>query len=198
MRISSLATVTSPHTLFGAWFDEARAHEPDVPDAMQLATVADGRPQVRTVLLKAHGPDGFVFYTNYGSRKARAIEANPEVALVLHWKSLQRQVHVRGAAERVSREISDAYFATRERGSQLGAWASPQSTVLVDPRELQTAMAEVEARFAGREVPRPPHWGGYRVVHREIEFWQGKPDRLHDRVRFTRTNGAWVRNWIAP
>lgn len=197
MRIL-LATATDPLALFGAWFADARENEPDVPDAMQLATVRGGRPRVRTVLLKEYGPDGFVFYTNYGSRKARDIEENPHVALVFHWKSAARQVHLRGEAERVPQSMSDAYFATRPRGSQIGAWASAQSTVLSDPAELHEAVARLEAKYGDGPVPRPPHWGGYRVQVREIEFWQGKPSRLHDRVCFVLTEGVWHRQWLAP
>lgn len=193
-----MANVTNPFSLFEAWFAEARESEPDVPNAMQLATLSEGRPQVRTVLLKGHDERGFVFYTNYASRKARAIEESPNVAVVFHWKSLQRQVHVSGTAERVSQETSDAYFATRPRGSQLGAWASAQSTIIPDPAELVQHAAEAEARFAGSEVPRPPHWGGYRIEPEQFEFWQGQPSRLHDRLRFSRVEGVWARHWLAP
>ena len=184
-----LEGITDPFVAFDRWYAEAVEHEPDVPNAMQLATLGeDGRPRVRTVLLKAHGPEGFVFYTNLKSRKGTDLGANPHVGLVFHWKSLQRQVHAYGTASLVSDAEADAYFATRDRGSQLGAWASRQSAPL----------PEVEARFAGKEVPRPGHWSGYRIRCDEVEFWQGRPSRLHDRVRFTHRAGVWARDTLFP
>lgn len=188
-----------PFAPFAAWFTDARAAEPDVPDAVQLATVgADGRPSLRTVLLKGFDADGFVFYTNLGSRKAREIAANPHVAMLWHWKSLQRQVIVEGRAEPVAPEEADAYWATRPRGSQLGAWASRQGRALSDRDELAARLAAVEARFAGGPVPRPPFWSGFRVRPHRVEFWQGLPDRLHDRCAFEATDGGWARVRVSP
>lgn len=180
-----------PHAPFEAWFAEARASEPDVPDAIQIATVHDGIPSIRTVLLKQWGPEGWIFYTNYGSRKARELDEHAPIAGVLHWKSLARQVRVRGMAHRVDEATSDAYFARRPRGSQLGAWASRQSEVLDAPATLEGRLAEVEVRFAGKDVPRPPFWGGYRIEIQALEFWQGRADRLHDRVVFERAAQGW-------
>lgn len=188
-----------PFTPFAAWFAEASATEPDVPDAVQLATVGpDGRPSLRTVLHKDHGPEGFVFYTNLGSRKAREIAHQPEVAMLWHWKSLQRQVIVEGRAEPVPPQEADAYWATRPRGSQLGAWASRQGSHLAAREELALRLAAVTQRFAEGPVPRPEFWSGFRVRPRRVEFWQGLPDRLHDRCAFEVTPGGWARVRIAP
>lgn len=189
-----------PFVLFAGWFAEAKAAEPNDPDAMALATVdAAGLPDVRMVLLKQADARGFVFYTNEQSVKGGELAANPKAALVLHWKSIRRQVRVRGAVERVSAAEADAYFATRSRPSQIGAWASEQSRPL-DRREIfEARVAEVEQRFAGKEVPRPPHWGGYRIVPITIEFWMDRPYRLHDRIRFTRDGaGAWQKTRLYP
>ncbi len=191
--------ITDPFDMLERWFDEATAHEPRVPDATQVATVdADGRPSLRTVLLKEIGPNGLVFYTNLGSRKARDLAHNHNVALLLHWKSLERQVIVQGAAHPVSDAEADAYHATRARGSQLGAWASRQSTALSGPDRLQTRMREATDRFEGRPVPRPPFWSGFRVTVERMELWQGRPDRLHERIVFARTDGGWDRTLLFP
>jgi pyridoxamine 5'-phosphate oxidase len=189
---------TEPHAPFDAWFAEACAAELDVPDAIQLATTSHGAPSLRTVLLKQWGAQGWFVYTNYGSQKAREMDENPIVAGLLHWKALQRQVRVVARAERATAEVSDAYFASRDRGSQLGAWASRQSEALEARGALERRLAEVEARFEGQPVPRPDFWGGYRLVLSSVEFWQGRADRLHDRVLFARAGEDWERTLLYP
>lgn len=188
-----------PIALFDAWFAEARASEPNDPNAMALATVdAAGRPSLRMVLLKGHGPDGFVFYTNRESRKAGELAANPNVALLFHWKSLRRQVRVEGPVAFATDAESDAYFASRSRDSQLGAWASDQSRPL-DARETFEARFEaMKARFEGGNVPRPPHWGGYRVRPERIELWQDRAHRLHERRLFVRSEDGWTEGLLFP
>lgn len=191
-----------PFTPFAAWLADAVASEPDVPDAMQVATVGpDGRPSLRTVLLKGHGPEGFVFYTNLGSRKAVQLTETGHAALLLHWKSLQRQVIAEGPAEPVTDAEADAYWATRPRGSQLGAWASRQSAPLEGRDQLLARVEEVRRRFPeGAPLPRPPFWGGFRVRPLRVEFWQGLPDRLHDRCVFERPtpDAPWTRRRLNP
>ncbi len=188
-----------PFALFDAWFAEAKAGEPNDPDAMALATAdADGRPSVRMVLLKGHGPDGFVFYTNRESRKARELAANAQAALLFHWKSLRRQVRIEGAVTRVTDAESDAYFASRGRDSRLGAWASDQSRPLESRAIFEARVEAVTSRFEGGDVPRPPHWGGYRVVPRAIEFWQDRAHRLHERRLFTRAGDGWDEGLLYP
>ncbi len=190
-----------PFGVFRAWFAEAKASEPNDPDAMALATVDEsGLPDVRMVLLKAADERGFVFYTNEGSAKGSELAFNPKAALVMHWKSLRRQVRARGPIERVSGEEADAYFATRSRPSQIGAWASDQSRPLDSRAMFEARVAEVEQRFDGKAVTRPPHWGGYRINPLQIEFWMDRPYRLHDRVRFTRGSAAapWQKTRLYP
>jgi len=178
---------TDPFALFDEWFTEARASEPNDPEAMALATAdADGRPSVRMVLLKGHGPDGFVFYTNEHSAKGDQLAINPRAALLLHWKSMRRQIRVEGPVERVPNEQADAYFASRARDSQLGAWASDQSRPLDQRETFEARFEEVKRRFDGQRVPRPAHWGGYRVAPERIEFWTDRPHRLHERRLFVR------------
>lgn len=188
-----------PWTLFAAWMAEGDATEPRVPDAMQLATATpDGRPSLRTVLLKSFGPDGLTFYTNLGSRKAVELTSNPRCAFVLHFKGLERQILGEGTVDPVDDAAADAYHATRPRGSQIGAWASPQGRVIDGPAELEARVASVEARFGAGPVPRPPFWSGFRITPERLEFWQGRPDRLHDRRVCTRTPHGWAWSRVAP
>jgi pyridoxamine 5'-phosphate oxidase len=185
---------------FAAWFADAAAYGLPEPNAMIVATAdADGHPSARTVLLKGYDERGFTFFTNYASRKGAELSVNPYASLVFPWFPMQRQVIVTGAVERVTRAETEEYFATRPRGSQLGAWASPQSQVLPDRDAVEAGLAAVEARFGDGPVPPPPHWGGLRVVPGTVEFWQGRANRLHDRLRFRRTeNDVWVLERLAP
>jgi pyridoxamine 5'-phosphate oxidase len=190
-----------PWRLFAAWFAEAERAEPNNPDAMAMATVdADGLPNARMVLLKGIDERGFVFYTNLGSVKGHELAGAPQAALTFYWKSLQRQVRARGRVEPVSAEEADAYFATRSRMAQIGAWASKQSAALESRMAFEKAVAVYTAKFAIGAVPRPPHWSGYRVVPQEIEFWQERPFRLHDRVRFRRDDrrAPWNKTRLYP
>jgi pyridoxamine 5'-phosphate oxidase len=189
----------SPIELFGEWFREASRSGIILPEAMALATATDdGEPSVRMVLLKAFDESGFTFFTNYESRKAREVQSNPHVALVVHWALLQRQIRIEGVAEKISVDESDAYFASRPRGSQLGAWSSAQSSVLPDRATLVDRFREQKKRFQGRPVPRPEFWGGYRVRPTRIEFWQGRSDRLHDRLVFVRSEAGWNASRLYP
>jgi len=188
-----------PLALFDAWFVEARASEPNDPEAVALATAdADGRPSVRMVLLKGHGADGFVFYTNQDGRKAADLGANPHAALLFHWKTLRRQVRIEGAVSHVTDAESDAYFASRSRDSQLGAWASDQSRPLDTRTTFERRVEDARARFEGADVPRPPHWGGYRVAAERIEFWQDRAARLHERRLFVRAGQGWTEGLLYP
>ena len=191
---------SDPFPLFDAWYAEARASEINDSNAMALSTAdAAGRPSSRMVLLKGHGRDGFVFYTNRESRKAREIAANPHVALLFHWKSLRRHIRIEGALTQVTDAESDAYFATRSRDSQLGAWASAQSRPLDTRDTFEAAFTTMIERFDGGDVPRPPHWGGYRVVPDRIEFWQDRAHRLHERRLFTpHADGTWSEGLLFP
>ena len=183
-----------PLEQFRRWFGQAGED-----NRMALATAApDGSPSVRMVLLKGADESGFVFFTGYGSRKGGELDANPRAALLFHWGGLGRQVRVEGAVERVSQEESDAYFATRPRGAQLAATASRQGRALANRAQLDEAVAELDREYAGRDVPRPEHWGGYRVRPETYEFWQHRDDRLHDRLRYTRDGGGWRLERLSP
>jgi pyridoxamine 5'-phosphate oxidase len=192
-------SMTDPFALFDEWLAEARAGEPNDPEAMALATAdAEGRPSVRMVLLKDHGPDGFVFYTNQQSRKAEELTANPWAALLFHWKSLRRQVRIEGPVSVVPDARADAYFASRGRDSQLGAWASDQSRPLDSRETFESRFEDVKRRFDARDVPRPSHWGGYRVAPETIEFWSDRPHRLHERRLFSRAASGWTEGLLYP
>ena len=188
-----------PVRLFSEWYREAREAGLYLPESMALATATpDGRPSVRLVLLKGHDERGFVFFTNYESRKARELAANSHAALAFHWPILQRQVRIEGTVEKISEDASFAYFRTRPRGSRIGAWASPQSEPIGGREVLMERVREFGARFEGSDVPLPPYWGGYRVRPGRIEFWQGRVNRLHDRFLFERDGEAWSVRRLAP
>jgi pyridoxamine 5'-phosphate oxidase len=190
---------TDPFALFEEWYREAREAGLYLPESMTLATATpDGKPSARLVLLKRHDERGFVFFTNYESRKASELERNPFGALAIHWPVLQRQVRIEGPVEKISEDESFSYFRTRPRGSRIGAWASPQSAVIADRADLERRVEQIRERYPGDEVPLPPHWGGYRVRPRTIEFWQGRADRLHDRFRFEREVDGWSVERLAP
>lgn len=192
------ALADGPFEQFSAWYRDAEREVP-LPEAMTLATVdADGIPDARMVLLKGHGPDGFRFFTNRASEKGRQLAARPRAALVVYWRELDRQVRARGPVQPLSDQESDAYFATRPRDSQLGAWASPQSERIESREALDRRFAELAGEYRDRAVPRPSRWGGYLVVPETIEFWQGQVGRLHDRFRYTREGPAWRIDRLAP
>lgn len=194
-------SATNPFELFEQWFEEARGSEPNDPHAMAVATVdSDGLPNVRTVLLNGYDRRGFVFYTNTESAKGRELDASGKAALVFHWKSLRRQVRVRGPVARVADAEADAYFASRPRDSQIGAWASEQSRPLASRAVFEERIAAMRARFEGGPVPRPPHWTGYRIVPLSFELWHDRPFRLHDRVIFRReaVDGDFTRTRLYP
>ena len=189
-----------PIEQFRGWFDDALAADLHEPNAMTLATATPGgRPSARVVLIKGFDERGFTFYTNYGGRKAGELEANPHCALVFYWGELERQVRIEGRASRISDEESDAYFASRPRGSQLGAWVSEQSRSIENRGALELRLRELEREYEGRKVPRPPFWGGYRVEPEVLEFWQGRENRLHDRLQYRRSeDGGWKRGRLQP
>ena len=198
---SDFVAAVDPFALFGDWFEEAKAREPNDPEAMALATAdAGGLPDARMVLLKEWSEAGFVFYTNAESDKGRQLEANSKAAALFHWKSLRRQVRVRGAVELVGDVEADAYFASRPRDSRIGAWASQQSRPLASRFALETAVAKYAVRYALGDIPRPPYWRGYRIAPVTLEFWADRPFRLHDRVRFARAEpgGAWITERLYP
>ena len=188
-----------PFALFDSWYAEARQSEPNDPEAMAVATAnAEGRPSARMVLLKNHGPNGFTFYTHEGSRKGEEIAANPNLALLFHWKSLGRQVRIEGVAHRVKPAIADAYFAGRPREAQIGAWASDQSRPLADRETFEERFEEMRQKFDGMAVPRPNDWSGFRVVPERIEFWTAREHRLHERRLFTLEAGGWTEGLLYP
>ncbi|MGL5840086.1 MAG: pyridoxamine 5'-phosphate oxidase [Sphingorhabdus sp.] len=194
-----------PYTLFDSWFAEAKTSEPNDPNAMALATAdAQGRPSVRMVLLKGHGPDadagkgGFIFYTNLESRKGGELADNPRVALLFHWKTLRRQIRIEGPAIRVTDATADAYFASRPRDSQLGAWASDQSRPLADRAIFETRFDAIKTRFESQAIPRPPHWSGHIVTPERMEFWQDREYRLHERWLFRRDGDKWTTTMLYP
>jgi pyridoxamine 5'-phosphate oxidase len=206
LRNGDFTEASEPFALFAGWMEEAKRSEPNDPNAMALATAgADGFPDVRMVLLKSFDEAGFVFFTNLESAKARELHERPQAALVFHWKSLRRQVRVRGAVTPVSDAEADAYFATRPRLAQIGAWASKQSSPLESRLAFEGAVARVTARYPLGTIPRPPFWSGYRVAPVAMEFWHDRPFRLHDRIAFTRgaphepsTNEPWTRTRLYP
>ncbi|HWA85187.1 MAG TPA: pyridoxamine 5'-phosphate oxidase [Opitutus sp.] len=189
-----------PFRQFDKWFQEAEAAKIPEPNAMTVATASrDGRPSARTMLLKGFDGRGFVFFTNYESRKGRELEVNPRAAMVIPWLVLERQVIIEGAVTRISREESEAYFHSRPVASQLGAWASAQSTIVSGRKALDDAFKDVEAKYAGRPVPVPPYWGGFRLAPETVEFWQGRRGRVHDRLRYRRDGeGGWIVERLAP
>ena len=188
-----------PLEQFELWFNEAVQAQLLTPNAMTLATVgADGRPSARITLLKGFDERGFMFFSNYESRKGRELLARPQAALVFYWSELGRQVRIEGSVERLGAEESEAYFRSRSLGSRIGAWASPQSSVITDRAELDRLVRETEQRFEGDEVPLPPHWGGFLLVPEQIEFWKGRRSRLHDRFQFTRQPDGWLVERLAP
>ncbi len=190
----------NPFRQFEQWFQEAEAAKIAEPNAMTLATAGrDGRPSARTVLLKGCDGRGFVFYTNYESRKGRELDANPRATLLFPWVAMERQIIIEGAVTRVSREAAEAYFHSRPRGSQLAAWASPQSTAVAGRAVLEESYRVVDKKYEGRTVPLPPNWGGFRLAPETVEFWQGRRSRLHDRLRYRREPGGdWVVERLAP
>lgn len=185
---------------FGRWWDEAIASKVEEVNAMTLATAtSEGEPDARIVLLKDYSEEGFVFFTNYNSQKGAELHQNPKAAMVFFWRELERQVRISGNIEKVAAADSDAYFHSRPLQSRIGAWASPQSTVIPNREELEKRVAGYEQQFAGNEVPRPPHWGGYILKPQKIEFWQGRSNRLHDRIIYRKTvSGNWNRERLAP
>jgi pyridoxamine 5'-phosphate oxidase len=198
-RLDERDVSEDPIAQFAAWFADVRAAEIEEPNAMVLATAtADGSPSARVVLLKGFDERGFVFFTDYRSRKAAELEANPRAALVLYWPDLERQVRITGGVTRASAEESEAYYRSRPLGSRLGAWASHQSMPIPSREQLESVLREVEQRYPDGDVPLPPHWGGYRVRPDAMEFWQGRESRLHDRIRYVREGERWRVERLSP
>jgi pyridoxamine 5'-phosphate oxidase len=198
-RLDEKSVSHDPMVEFARWFAEAQEARVEEVNAMTLATASsDGRPSARIVLLKGFDASGFVFFTDYRSRKGEELEANPRAALVFFWSELERQVRINGTVTRTSAKESESYFRTRPLGSRLGAWVSHQSLVIPSRTPLETGMREAEARFSDGEVPLPPHWGGYRVAPQAIEFWQGRESRLHDRIRYSREGERWKVERLSP
>lgn len=190
---------SDPFALFDEWFATARANEPNDPEGMALATAdASGQPSVRMVLLKGHDSNGFIFYTNEESAKAEQLASNPRAALLFHWKSLRRQVRIEGKVEQVSDAQADDYFATRARDSKLGAWASDQSRPLDSRATFEQRFDDMKRKFDGQEVPRPPHWGGFRLIPERFEFWTDRPSRLHERRLFKHDGNGWTEGLLYP
>ena len=199
LGLPDLAAGDDPVALFGEWFRAAEESGILLPETMILSTCTPaGRPSARAVLLKRWSRDGFVFFTNYGSRKAKELDENPFAALLFHWPILERQVRIEGTVERISEEESAAYFRTRSRGSRVGAWASRQSETLPERSALEESVNKIKQRFAGQEIPLPSFWGGYRVTPESIEFWQGRANRLHDRISYHRTDDGWHTERLWP
>jgi pyridoxamine 5'-phosphate oxidase len=193
-------TGSDPLAFFKQWFGEAEKSQITDINAMTLATADnDGTPHARIVLLKGLDSDGFVFFSNYESNKGKEIDSNGHVALLFYWKELERQIRIEGITEKIAEAESDTYFKSRPEGSRIGAWASPQSREIVHRNELDLNVSKYTQEFSGIDIPRPPHWGGYRVIPRRIEFWQGRPSRLHDRILFVKNDkGSWNRSRLAP
>jgi len=190
---------TSPFTLFETWFNDAQKSGVLLPESMSVSSVsAEGKPSSRMVLLKHHSNDGFIFYTNYQSKKSQDMEQNPNVALLFHWGVLQRQIRIEGKVTKISKQMSENYFHSRDRGSQIGAWASKQSAQLNHENELEDRFAKFEAKFANQEIPLPEFWGGWLVIPEKIEFWQGRASRLHDRVVFEKSDNTWSHQKVFP
>ena len=195
----SVPVVADPFARFQEWMQEAWTHEPDDANAMTLATTTpDGAPSARIVLLKGADARGFVFYTNLESRKSEELAANTRAALLFHWKPQGRQIRIEGCVERVTDAEADAYYSSRPRISRLGAWASDQSRVLPERAELERRLAAYEAQYPGEDIPRPPHWSGFRIVPERFEFWQNMPYRLHDRTVYTKVDGGWTLGKLFP
>jgi pyridoxamine 5'-phosphate oxidase len=198
-RLDEAHVSPDPVAEFDRWFSQAQEAKVLEPNAMALATsTRDGTPSVRMVLLKGYDERGFVFFTDYRSRKGAELDGNPRAALAFYWGELERQVRITGTAERTSSEESEAYFRTRPRGSRLGAWVSYQSRVIPSRAQLESGLREVKERFPSDDIPLPPYWGGYRLRPEEVEFWQGREDRLHDRIRYLRDGGGWRIERLSP